>query len=334
MPRHHITGARCRAEHDRMCLGYGIGIMAEFKNSFQPGDLLYPGWIDDPDAIETLRSLDIEEWQYDALEDLIVRGFTVLKQSADPQLCTNVVSDYGRYCTENRAYVDNNLDETGREKRLVNFHLWSENEMKIATNSRVMGVLDLMFADIASVYTSLTFKFGTQQPIHRDTPHFATWPDNGFCGVWTALEDVRPEAGPLMYIAGGHRFTIDQREIFKSVVRDHPNLSPTDQLMLALDIYNGKVIDEAPLHGELIVAEMQKGDVAIWHPALPHGGSPAQDPFMSRWSVVTHCAPESIQVHQHDRFFSYDGPESPPARYGYREAYGRKIAVAGETAFM
>ena len=308
--------------------------MTRLNNSFQPTELVYPGWIDAPDAIETLRSLDIQEWQYNALEDLILRGFTVLKQSASPKICGNVVYDYQRYCAENRAYVDSSLDEIGREKRLVNFHLWSDNELEIATNPRAMSVLDLMFAERACVYTSLTFKFGTQQPIHRDTPHFATWPGNCFCGVWTALEDVRSDAGPLMYIAGGHRFTIDQREIFENVLRDRPDFSLQDQLNLALDIYNGRVIDEAPVHGELVVAELQKGDVAIWHPALPHGGAPAQDPFMSRWSVVVHCAPESVQVHQHDRFFMHAGPESPPARYGFTEAFDRKIAVSGGTAFM
>lgn len=304
------------------------------RNSLNPADAFFPGWLDTPEALDILESVDLPQVYYNALRDLIVDGFTVLKGVTDPALCDAVVADYANFCAERPAYVEENLDELGREKRLVNFHISSTNEMEVVTNPAVMELLDFLFGERACVYTSLTFKYGTQQPIHRDTPHFATWPDSRFCGMWTALEDVHPDAGPLMYIRGGHRFQVDQYEILRNVQRDRPDLSEVEQNLLALDIYNGRIIDEAPQNGELVVAPIKKGDVVIWHAQTPHGGTPAADPSRTRWSVVAHCAPETVQVHQHDRFFRHDSEVPPPARYGFGDAFDRKIAVSGETAFM
>lgn len=293
-----------------------------------------PGWIDAPDALDILEELELHEWQSNALRQLIGDGFTVLPSMIAPAVCDRVIGDYEAWTQEKAEYVAQSLDELGREKRLVNFHLASGAAMTMATDQHVMELLDLFFGERASVYTSLTFKYGTQQPIHRDTPHFATWPPNRFCGVWTALEDVRDDAGPLMYIRGGHRFDVDELGIFREVASIHARSSHPEQVNYALDRYNGIIIEQAPLNGEFTVAPLRKGDVAIWHPQLPHGGSPARDPNKTRWSMVVHCAPEMVQVHQHDRFFTHEGPEAPMPRYGQFESFGRKVAVSGETAFM
>jgi len=207
--------------------------------------------------------------------------------------------------------------------------------MRLGTNPRLMSILDYVFDAESCIYTSLTFKYGTQQPTHRDTPHFATWPPSYFVGVWTALEDVSADAGPLFYYEGAQRFPIDEGEIYARVQQDHPHLSEREQFAIALDLYNGVVITQAPSHGTLRTPCMKRGDVAIWHAQTPHGGLPANNPMASRWSVVFHCAPAQVQVHQHEAFFRNAGrTDPPPPRYGFRTAYGRKVAVAGEVAFM
>ncbi len=266
--------------------------------------------------------------------DLITKGFTILRGVQDPALCQQVIDDYYRYSRENVGYVDACRDDLGRERRMVNFHRYSEASMRLGTNPRVMAILDYLFGAEASVYTSLTFKFGTQQPTHRDTPHFSTWPEGYFFGVWNALEDIAPESGPLFYFEGAHRMIVDQVSIWREAKAKRPDLSEADQLLYALDVYNGEVAIRAPENGVYRLAEMKRGDVAIWHPQTPHGGSPASDPMRSRWSTVFHCAPADKQVHQHHGFFLNAGAAEPPARYIFSEAHGRKIAVAGEPGFQ
>lgn len=295
---------------------------------------LNPGWVDQPGALDALAEVKLQDWQRKGLEELVRNGFTVLPSMISASLCDEVLADYRAWVTERADYVAHNRDELGREKRLVNFHLASNAAMQVATDRNVMEFLDLFFGERAEVYTSLTFKYGTQQPIHRDTPHFATWPPNRFCGVWIAYEDVSADAGPLMYIQGGHRFDVDELAIYQEASKALPDSSVREKVDNALDRYNGKIIENSPQHGELVIAPIHKGDVAIWHSQLPHGGSPARDQMATRWSMVVHCSPESIQVYQHDQFFTHPGPQPPPPRYGHIEAFDRRVSVSGETAFM
>lgn len=304
------------------------------RQTFPPANLNSPLWLDRPDAAQLVSVANVSDEARQVAMDLITKGFAILRGAQEPATCQQVIDDYYRYSRENAGYVESCRDELGREKRMVNFHRFSDASMRLATNPRIMTILDFLFGAEASVYTSLTFKYGTQQPTHRDTPHFATWPDGYFLGVWNALEDIAPESGPLFYWEGAHRFEIDVAKIWRDVQREWPYLNLHEQHMRALDIYNGRVIELSPHFGTHRIADMKRGDVAIWHPQAPHGGSPAKDPLRSRWSSVFHCAPKDKQVHQHGAFFGNAGREEPAARYIFSESYGRKIAIAGNVAFQ
>jgi phytanoyl-CoA hydroxylase len=296
---------------------------------------MYPSlWIDQPRALEKVESAEIGESEKSIARSLITTGLAVVRAAHTSDLCESVVSDYQRFCAGNSDYVRANLDSLGREKRLVNFHHWSDAALQIGTNRSIMSALDFIFGYEASVYTSLTFKYGTQQPAHRDTPHFATWPRGYFVGVWTALEPTTEHNGPLFYHPGAHRFDVNEADFLARARARLPQASDSEQLALALDLYNGEVMQISPTIAGPMKIMANTGDTVIWHPEMPHGGSPATRQMATRWSMVFHCAPVSVQVHQHKEFFGHDKAIEPPARYGYREAYDRKIAEAGGVAFM
>lgn len=46
---------------------------------------------------------------------------------------------------------------------------------------------------------------GTQQHFHSDAVHFQSDPPEFMCGVWIALEDIHPDAGPLSITPCSHR---------------------------------------------------------------------------------------------------------------------------------
>ncbi len=291
-------------------------------------------WLLGEDAAARIERAGVTEDFKAVARALVADGLAVVRGVHDRDLCARTIADYGRYVAQNRDYVQANFDALGREKRLVNFHLWSRNAAAIGTDPRIMELLDFLFGMEACVYTSLTFKYGTQQPVHRDTPHFATWPRGHFLGVWTALEDIDPDAGPIFYHRGAHRFGVDERACWDEARRRHPDAPEPAQLLDALDLYNGEVIRRANAMGGVVIPELRAGDVAIWHPEMPHGGSPARNPQRTRWSIVFHCSPASVQVHQHADFFRHRGTEPPPPRYGFMRANGRQIAATGDVAYM
>lgn len=261
-------------------------------------------------------------------------GVAIIKKLHMREQCADVINAYQRFLDERGGLKAGETDESGREKRLVNFHLYSDQLLNMLLNRRLLNILDHVFGSKTSLYTTLTFKYGSQQPVHRDTPHFSTWPDSYFVGVWTALEDVRESAGPLFYYKGAHKLAIDHSDFVKRARAADPN-GPADKLAaVALDLYNGAVIDSAPTAGLLSKALVEAGDVLIWHAQTPHGGLPAKDLNLTRWSVVAHYAPESIAVNQHAAFFLHEGTDQPARWYAFKDVGGRKVALSGVPGFM
>lgn len=292
-------------------------------------------WLDKPDAQAqlTLRAAGDAELERIGAS-MIDDGFVVLPGAIAPERCELVVAQFDEYLAGLGADVENHKDAAGRLLRVVNFHLSAEKAAEVATAPNVMRVLDFLFGEEAAVYSSLYFEYGTQQPIHRDSPFFETFPRNYFFGVWVALEDISPDAGPLMYHAGAHRFDCDPHSIY-DVVAERMGATATREELIneALEQYYGEVIRATDVLGAPLRAPLKKGDVAIWHPQLPHGGSPANDQSLTRRSMVFHCTPASKQIYQQDVFFAHRGVEPSP-RYGFRAFNGRKLALSGETAFQ
>lgn len=291
-----------------------------------------PPWYDQPDALALNAASHVSDEFKTLARDLITDGVCVVRNVVPPELCDLVIDDYAAFCTQHADSI--RRDTLDRETRVVNFHRWSDASAEVGANAKLMALLDYMFGMETCIYTSLTFKYGTQQPIHRDTPHFGTWPQGYYFGVWVALEDVNPDAGPLMLHRGAHRFEMDQAAIMQRLRLENPDMSDEQLADRALlDFCNAVMARSLADYGPPEFLPVNKGDAILWHPELPHGGSLANNPLLTRWSTVFHCAPVAVQVHQHQTFFRHQGQAAPTDRYGFIEAHGRKIAVAGDAGF-
>ena len=288
-------------------------------------------WIDQNNALDLLVDKVADFKHRQSMGELINSGLTIVPGHIDPQLCDTVIADYHRWSSENKDYVERNKYEGKYEKRLVNFHLYSQAARQIACSEQILSFLDILFEAKAAPYSSLTFKYGSQQAAHKDTPHFFTQPENHFVGVWTALQDVSPEAGPLFYYPASHSLKVDRRKFAPSFAAGR---SSTKALQDSLDKYKLCIEELSLALDKPQQLRLKKGDTVIWHPELIHGGLPSKRRELTRWSIVVHCAPETLQVHQHDKFFSHFNGEPLCQRYGFAEHELRKYALSGGTAFM
>lgn len=296
--------------------------------------VLPPPWIDAPDAAESVRRRARGDALLEAVgRDIVESGFAILRGVVPPERCDGAVRDFAKFAAAH-ASDGQFRDRQGRYLRLVNLHLASEHCRAIGLHPTVMRVLDFLFGAKACIYTSLYFEYGTQQPLHRDSPFFETFPRNYFLGVWVALEDIDPASGPLMYVPRGHRFACDPHEIYRARRARHPDLPERQIVEACLQDYYGAITRNCAALAEPVKVALKKGDVAFWHPAAPHGGSPAARPELTRRSIVFHCAPEAAQVYQQDVFFAHHAARPPPPRYGFRRYGDRKVALAGKTAFQ
>jgi ectoine hydroxylase-related dioxygenase (phytanoyl-CoA dioxygenase family) len=210
----------------------------------------------------------------------------------------------------------------------VNLHLVFKPMLKLFTdNPTSLGVQDAFFGKPTSIYTSLFFERGTGQPIHRDTPVFSTKPEYQYLGVWVALEEANDQNGRLMVIRGGHLVPELDRE--KMALERFKTLDEVPKQDVDLwNIYQGKVLEDCLAKG-LKVEEIQAnpGDVIIWHPQLPHGGSKIKDMSRSRESFVMHTTPVGVPVYHQDVFFNPKKIVPETAPWVYMDQGNRKYAA-------
>lgn len=145
----------------------------------------------------------------------------------------------------------------------------------LATNHFIIELLSGLYGRAAFPFQTLNFAYGSQQAAHSDTYHFNSRPHGFMCGVWVALEDVQPQAGPLFYIPGSHKWPILERADLYGAQ--------------SYQEYEQQIAARIEKHGlERQTALLKKGQALIWTANLVHGGAPRQNQLLTRYSQVTH----------------------------------------------
>lgn len=177
---------------------------------------------------------------------------------------------------------DRSSDKTVGERRVQDAWKSDEDVRAIAANEQVLELLSKLWGRRAFPFQTLNFPVGTQQEAHSDSVHFSSLPERFMCGVWLAMEDITPDAGPLFYLPGSHRWPITTNALIGR--RGYGS-----SLNSAQDPYGPAWRALAEVHGakpETFIA--RKGQALIWCANLLHGGSRQTDVRLTRWSQVTH----------------------------------------------
>ena len=181
---------------------------------------------------------------------------------------------------------DRAVAETARllgrgSSRVQDAWLRSRAVRRLATHPQILGLLQAAYGREPFAFQTLNFERGTQQPLHSDTVHFNTEPPGLMCGVWIALEDVDPQAGPLIYRPGSHRMpVINMRAVG---VNGRPTLD--DYQRHYEPGFEAKLkATDLPMKRLLL----RKGQAFAWAANLAHGGSAIENPTLTRRSLVVH----------------------------------------------
>jgi hypothetical protein len=162
---------------------------------------------------------------------------------------------------------------------------WKKNESvrRIASNPVMINLLSELYGRRAFAFQTLNFPVGTQQHVHADLVHFCARPPHLMCGVWVALEDVRKEAGPLIYYPGSHRWPVILPETIGLPRASGSN--PYEHYHLLEEAWEAEIEkrDAKP-----VAFLAKKGEALIWDANLWHGGGPHTDRSLTRHSQVTH----------------------------------------------
>lgn len=147
-----------------------------------------------------------------------------------------------------------------------------------ALNERIVPILSHLLGQTPMLCNSLSFEQGSGQPDHVDSLYMTPRTPGHLIAIWVALEDCRPDAGPLRYYPGSH---VIAPFIFSNGARH----SVPDE-MAQWEAYMREQVAAHGLHPVTFPA--RKGDVFVWSANLLHGGSLVANPDSTRKSLVFH----------------------------------------------
>lgn len=158
----------------------------------------------------------------------------------------------------------------------------------------ITDVLDAIFAEPMGLHLNLTGWVSTERTAHQDL--YLNPPDldlaDRYCGVWIALADIHPDAGPFEYIPGSHRWPILERATVLQHLKalGHPNPeSDNDWPYLAEPFVTAHWDQAAAEHDAVWMPfEARRGDVLVWSSKLVHRGSRPRTPGMERRALIAH----------------------------------------------
>ena len=245
---------------------------------------LFPGvpLVESPVFSTIVDRMELSESERRIAVDLNRDGYAVF-DFPDSDIDSRIARIRARFAPEfgiNDA--DPDADKTPAVGRIQDGWQVDEDVRAIASNDAVIALLSKLYGRRAFPFQTLNFPVGTQQHAHTDIVHFSSIPERFMCGVWLAMEDIDPGAGPLCYVRGSHKWPV----ISNTMIGRRGYGQELDSAQTPYQDAWAALIEERQASLEQFIA--RKGQALIWSANLLHGGSPQTDATKTRWSQVTH----------------------------------------------
>ena len=220
--------------------------------------------------------------------------------------------------TGERTFLATTPDPEHGRFKFNDLYLLLEEVRGLALAPRLSQLLTLLlYRERPVLCFSLNFVHGSGQPIHIDSLYMTPKTQSHLLATWIALEDVHPDAGPLVYYPGSHKIPL-------YTFADGTHHARQEE-MNRWTAYIQDKMERRGIKGQTFIAG--KGDLFIWHSDLVHGGSALADRTKTRRSLVCHyftendCArDENLRLEELNgglwinRFSQ--GVYTPPERFG------------------
>ncbi len=177
------------------------------------------------------------------------------------------------------------------------------------------ALLSTLYGRKAFLFQTLKFPVGTQQDGHSDMVHFSCIPERFMCGVWLAMEDIHPDAGPLPYYPGSHRWPVMSNALIRR--REYET-----SLNSAQDFFADAGRALCAAHGARPSTFLaRKGQALIWCANLLHDGSAQADTRRIASIADSALRPKAYQGQPVDEVFapsssSHVGSTGKPGSFG------------------
>jgi len=184
------------------------------------------------------------------------------------------------------AYYDFRPERREERMKLLDVFAYYPSALELMFADPIVEFLRLLFEDDVLAFQSLSFDFGSEQPMHQDTAYVVISSPMELAASWIALEDIEPGSGELVYYADSHRIA---ESTFAGKYKSWRRARDGDE---AHEKYLEGLHEKSRELGlELVRFLPKKGDALIWAADLVHGGGEVTRRDLTRRSLVTHYCP-------------------------------------------
>lgn len=184
------------------------------------------------------------------------------------------------------------------------FESWKTSQAvrDLAYNEHILTAIRRFTGSGARAFQTIVFDRGSNQRLHADNIHFQSEPRDRIMGAWIALEDIHPDAGPLVYVPGSEGMPFMDFHVLglpeAKVDQQYDDYCRYEDFMERLVETNGW--KRVPFLGKA-------GEAFLWGVDMLHGGMPIQNPDLTRKSLVVHYYLDDV-------------------KYGYAPMFGKAVA--------
>lgn len=272
----------------------------ERTGNAQTNSLFGGMWIDQPDWEEALlakQAAGTVSLQLGSLiRDFVRDGYVVIPKAVSDEVLEGANRDIEKawqggwpglkmevYSIPGQPHAVTDVDAKFQNEthKLLDTYVFMRSAAEVAAAPAVVEFMTAVFEDQPKAFQQLTFGWGSQQAIHKDTAYVKIDGNPmSMMATWVALEDISEGTGELEYYVGSHKAP---DYIFGGISKWlEANPSQFDDFLAALHV-------DAKTYNQPKAKFLAKaGDVLIWHADLAHGGSPITKPGVTRKSIVTH----------------------------------------------
>jgi hypothetical protein len=224
-------------------------------------------WVETEEVETYLAAIGANDVQRRFVTDLHRDGVAVIDLGPEGRtLCDKVVAETEKYFADGARRAQDAWRRSPAVRELSNLPI-------------IETMLALAYGRQPFAFQTLNFQLGSEQHAHADAIHFHSEPQRFMCGVWFALEDVQPDAGPLFYHLGSHKRPVfGMREA--GVVGRAPVTGDYEAFYVPAFAHQ--------LETQPSIALLKKGQALVWTANVAHGGTAITREGATRRSLVTH----------------------------------------------
>jgi hypothetical protein len=240
-------------------------------------------WCESPFFYELIKTQNLTNEEIELVTQYHEQGYVIL--------------DLGLTADQLKSYKDeidmlNNSDNVktqeggyhySRGKRI--FEGWRQSKLlkEISLNNNVLSFLGKVYQNKALPFQTITFNYGSNQPLHSDAIHFHSMPHRWLSAAWVALEDMDEDNGSLLFVPGSHKLPIFD---FYDLKIKAPEYGKQFDSYAEYEEFVRQLVDAKKLEKKTLICKA--GQALVWAANLIHGGDVIRDPNRSRYSQVTH----------------------------------------------